>query len=121
MSQEKVDRYKKSKENRKIELKKKKRNDLIAKICTILIAVAIVSFIGWSIYKEVNPNKSSTDATKYSSLYTEEEFSSMWAAQQGATTTSGETTAEGETTKKEDTTTSNKEQDTTPGETSAGE
>jgi len=113
MSQEKVERYKKSKLNRKKEMQRKKRNAIIGKVCTFLAAAAIVSFIGWSIWKEVRPSSSDEAATKYSSMFTAEELSSMLA---GSTTTEADSTAEGETTTEntEDTT-------TTAGETSAGE
>ena len=42
MSQEKVDRYKEQKRNRKAIQAKKKRNALIARICSALVALTLV-------------------------------------------------------------------------------
>lgn len=50
MSQEKVERYKKEKVNRKKIIKKQKRIKILIRVIVILIALAILAFIGWSIY-----------------------------------------------------------------------
>ncbi len=50
MSQAKVDRYKESKKNRKQEVKKAKRNKMLAKLIGTLAAAAVVCWIGFSGY-----------------------------------------------------------------------
>ena len=50
MSQEKVDRYKEQKKNRKAIQVKKKRKALIEKICAGVIVLALVCWIGYSVY-----------------------------------------------------------------------
>lgn len=53
MSQEKVNKYKEEKANRKAILKKEKRNRIIAQIISSVIGLAIVGWIGYSIYDNV--------------------------------------------------------------------
>lgn len=50
MSQEKVDRYKKEKANRKENIKKEKRKSNLYKFAGILVALAIVAWLGNSAY-----------------------------------------------------------------------
>lgn len=50
MSQEKVNRYKAEKANRKAILKKEKRKKIITRVVGTLVCVAIVGWIGFSIY-----------------------------------------------------------------------
>lgn len=50
MSQEKVNRYKEEKANRKQTMKKEKRNRMIGRIVGAVIAIALVGWIGFSIY-----------------------------------------------------------------------
>ena len=50
MSQEKVDRYKEQKKNRKAIQAKKKRKALIEKICAGVIVLALVCWLGYSVY-----------------------------------------------------------------------
>ena len=50
MSQEKVNRYKEEKANRKQILKRQKRNKIIARVIGSVICVAIVGWIGFSVY-----------------------------------------------------------------------
>ncbi len=57
MSQQKVDRYKKEKYNRKQQLKKEKRQHLLYSIAGSVAAVAIVTWIGFSVYSRVQANK----------------------------------------------------------------
>lgn len=57
MSQQKVDRYKKEKYNRKQQLKKEKRQHLLYSIAGSVAAVAIVAWIGFSVYSRVQANK----------------------------------------------------------------
>ena len=48
MSQEKVNQYKEEKKNRKEIAKKAKRKSMIAKICAVVVAAAIVVWLGYS-------------------------------------------------------------------------
>lgn len=50
MSQEKVNKYKEEKANRKQIIKKEKRNRIIGWIVSAVIGLAIVGWIGFSIY-----------------------------------------------------------------------
>lgn len=54
MSQEKVDRYKEQKANRKQIMAREKRKKLLIKICAGVIALALVGWLGYSIYDTVN-------------------------------------------------------------------
>ena len=71
MSQAKVDRYKEEKKNRKQTIKKEKRNRVLGRTLGVVIAAAIVCWIGfsgYSYYQEKKPmneymsNLSSTDS-----------------------------------------------------------
>ncbi len=57
MSQAKVDQYKKEKANRKETMAKEKRNKFIAKICTSLVLVALVAWIGVSVVDFIYDNR----------------------------------------------------------------
>ena len=50
MSQEKVNRYKEEKANRKQLLAKEKRHKFFMKICGGVIALALVCWLGYSVY-----------------------------------------------------------------------
>lgn len=50
MSQAKVNKYKEEKANRKQILKKQKRNRILARIAAAVICLAIVGWIGYSVY-----------------------------------------------------------------------
>ena len=50
MSQEKVNRYKEEKANRKEILAKEKRKQAVTKVCAGVIALALVGWIGYSVY-----------------------------------------------------------------------
>ena len=50
MSQEKVEKYKQEKANRKKNIKKEKRLHVLRVIFYSLIALAILGFLGWSVY-----------------------------------------------------------------------
>lgn len=54
MSQEKVNRYKQEKANRKEALAKEKRNAMIAKAVGGVVALALVCWIGYSVYDMTN-------------------------------------------------------------------
>lgn len=53
MSQKKVDNYKKSKANRSKEQKKELFYDWLEKIVGVLVCVALVAWIGYSVYEKV--------------------------------------------------------------------
>ncbi|MEE0419274.1 MAG: hypothetical protein UDG86_04405 [Lachnospiraceae bacterium] len=52
MSQEKVDRYKEEKRNREKILKKEKRQTLLMKIGGAVVGIALVGWIGFSVYHQ---------------------------------------------------------------------
>lgn len=60
MSQAKVDRYKEEKKNRKQTIKKEKRNRILERTVGVLIAAAIVCWIGFSVYSYYQEKKPTT-------------------------------------------------------------
>ena len=54
MSQEKVDRYKEEKRNREKIMKKEKRDGLAVKLGMSVVALALVAWIGASVYYALN-------------------------------------------------------------------
>ena len=54
MSQEKVDRYKEQKANRKQIMAREKRRKFLIKVRAGVIALALVCWLGYSIYDTVN-------------------------------------------------------------------
>ena len=59
MSQKKVDNYKERKANRKGEQKKEKFYDILEKVVGILVCVALVAWIGYSVYDKVTEKDAS--------------------------------------------------------------
>lgn len=59
MSQKKVDNYKKSKVNRSKEQKKEMFYDWLEKVVGVLVCVALVAWIGYSVYDKVEEKKDS--------------------------------------------------------------
>ena len=57
MSQKKVDAYKEKKANREKIMKKEKRILMLEKVLAGVCCVAIVAWIGFSVYSKVNANK----------------------------------------------------------------
>ncbi len=57
MSQQKVDQYKKEKYNRKKQLEIEKRTQLTYRIAGSIVAIALVGWIGFSIYSRAEANK----------------------------------------------------------------
>ena len=57
MSQQKVDQYKKEKYSRKQQLQKEKKQRLVYNIIGGVAAVAIVGWIGFSVYSRVEANR----------------------------------------------------------------
>jgi hypothetical protein len=84
MSQEKVDRYKKSKANRKKELKKKKRRRVYAYICGTVVTLLVLAFLGWSVWRTFIKDDTTSDSSTYT--LSEEELSSILAATTEETT-----------------------------------
>ncbi|MCI8598189.1 MAG: hypothetical protein HFJ10_07095 [Lachnospiraceae bacterium] len=60
MSQEKVNRYKEEKANRKEILAKEKKKQMLMKVCAGVIALALVCWIGYSVYDTVTRPDTST-------------------------------------------------------------
>lgn len=60
MSQAKVDRYKEEKKNRKQTIKREKRNRILERTVGVLIAAAIVCWIGFSGYSYYQEKKPTT-------------------------------------------------------------
>lgn len=63
MSVDKVNKYKAEKELRVKAAKKEKREQLIAKIVVVVIAIALVVWIGFSVYEKINANSEGTNGT----------------------------------------------------------
>ena len=57
MSQKKVDAYKKKKANREKLIKKEKRIFMIEKIIVLAVCVALVCWVGFSIYRKASDDK----------------------------------------------------------------
>lgn len=75
MSQEKVNRYKEKKANRKAIQAKEKRNKMIVKAVTGVIALALVCWIGYSVYDMAN--KPDTTPVEVDASALDEYISSM--------------------------------------------
>lgn len=121
MSQEKVDKYKKDKANRRKNIAKEKRKRLIGKIVGIVVGVAFLVYIVWSVTVLVKPEKEKTGNTM-----SEEDLSSYLKELEeiyGTTTAAEGTTtpADEETTKGDGTTTTGDESVTTSADASAQE
>ena len=57
MSQKKVDEYKKQKVNREKIMKKEKRMLLLEKTAAVLVIVAIIGWLGYSVYGQVQKSE----------------------------------------------------------------
>ncbi len=64
MSQAKVDRYKEEKRNRAQIIKKQKREWMAAKAGLSLVALVMVAWVGFSVYRTLNPEDTTTPANK---------------------------------------------------------
>lgn len=62
MSQAKVDRYKKEKANRKKAMQKEKASRMAYGLLGIVIAVAIVSWVGYSVYNRGNGTNTANES-----------------------------------------------------------
>lgn len=63
MSQEKVDRYKEEKRNREKILKKEKRQALLIKIGGAVVGIALVGWIGFSVYYQATNTTNASGKT----------------------------------------------------------
>lgn len=69
MSQEKVDRYKKEKQNRKQIVKKQKIQNVLRKCAVCVVAVLLIAGIGYSAYGSYEANKTKEEVeVDYSSI-----------------------------------------------------
>lgn len=59
MSQKKVDNYKVQKANRKSKQKKEKFYDILERVVGVLVCVALVAWIGYSVYDKVTEKDAS--------------------------------------------------------------
>ena len=95
MSQEKVEKYKQEKANRKKNIKKEKRLHILRVIFYSLIALAILGFLGWSVYDkflredETPPTMSQEE---WSSML--EEYMATYVPTEAVTDKNGETVTE---------------------------
>lgn len=94
MSQEKVELYKKEKQNRKKNLKKEKRNKILIKIASVLVGVLFIAGVVW-LFKDGEVKRLNQEPT---STMSQEELSSLIDSLNQSTTGSETTTANGETT-----------------------
>lgn len=118
MSQQKVEKYKKEKQNRKKIIAREKRQKALRNCAYVLVIVAFFGFIAFSIYKDyIYKEPANTEPVTYS--LSEKEISKAWTEYENASSeenSSGDdenTSGEGDTTSGEDETTSG-EDETTP-------
>lgn len=95
MSQAKVDRYKEAKKNRSKEMKKEKRERFVVKAVGIVVVVALVAWIGFSVYQTIKPNLVNTYQVKTQAL---DEYLTDLQASEVAETEAVEEAVETETT-----------------------
>ncbi len=62
MSQAKVDKYKKEKANRKQIMKREKRMLFLEKMLGVLVCVALVAWVGFSVYQKQTASDDTTTA-----------------------------------------------------------
>ncbi len=60
MSQAKVDAHKEEKQHRQEEVRKQKRNRILARVIGTLVAIAVVAWIGFSGYRYYQSNHEKT-------------------------------------------------------------
>jgi len=86
MSQQKVDRYKEEKANRKKNIKKQKVRGAFSRIIIALVALAIVVYLGFSVYRHFNPVETTTE---HVNRYSVEELSSILESENATDSNSG--------------------------------
>jgi len=77
MSQEKVNRYKEEKANRKEILAKEKKKESLTKLCAGVIALALVCWLGYSVYNTAT--RPDTSTVEIDSTALDEYFSAVRA------------------------------------------
>lgn len=103
MSQQKVEKYKKEKQNRKKIIARQKRQKVMRNCAYVLVIAAFIGFIGFSVYKDyIYKKPSDTEPATFS--LSEKEISKVW--------TDYENSSDDETTSGEDETTSSDEETT---------
>ena len=70
MSQQKVDQKKHDKANRKSIVRKKKIEEIASLVCVSIIAIAIVGWIGFSVYKKAEQIKLANATYEYNEITT---------------------------------------------------
>lgn len=70
MSQQKVDQKKHDKVNRKSIVRKKKIEEIASLVCVSIIAIAIVGWIGFSVYKKAEQAKLANATYEYNEITT---------------------------------------------------
>ena len=68
MSQAKVDRYKEEKRNREKIMKKQKREAMLMKLAGTVVVVALVGWIGFSVYQNAQEGTANTYQVKTEAL-----------------------------------------------------
>lgn len=112
MSQQKVEKYKKEKQNRKKIIAKQKRQKFMRNCAYVLVIAAFIGFIGFSVYKDyIYKEPSNTEPTTFS--LSEKEISKVWteyengeSEESSSSDENNTTSSEGETTSSENETTS---------------
>lgn len=114
MSQQKVEKYKKEKQNRKKIIAKQKRQKFMRNCAYVLVLAAFIGFIGFSVYKDyIYKEPSSTEPATFS--LSEKEISKVWSDYEKGDSEESSSSDENNTTSSEGDTTSN-EDETTSGE-----
>ncbi|MBE5920896.1 MAG: hypothetical protein II833_00740 [Pseudobutyrivibrio sp.] len=70
MSQQKVNQKKQDKANRKSILRKKKIEEILSIACVAVIGIAIVAWIGFSVYKKAEQAKEANATYEYNEITT---------------------------------------------------
>jgi Tfp pilus assembly major pilin PilA len=101
MSQQKVEKYKNDKKNRKKIIAKQKRMRVLRNCMATLVVVALVAFIGLSIYKDYI-YKESTDTEPVTYSLSEKEISKVWSSYEDEAASDDETSSDDETTSQDE-------------------
>lgn len=94
MSQAKVDRYKEEKRNREKIMKKEKREIFLMKLAGTVIAIALVGWIGFSVYQNVTGDVAHTYQVKTEAFDDYLNGMNAETEAEGTETEAGETEAE---------------------------
>ncbi|MGN0277687.1 MAG: hypothetical protein ACI4CZ_10915 [Hominisplanchenecus sp.] len=99
MSQAKVDRYKEEKKNREKLMKKQKRETMLLKLAGSVVAIALVGWIGFSVYQNVQADVANTYEVKTDAL--DDYLNGLNASEEETAEAETEASAETETTAEE--------------------